>query len=425
MKIFYRVFSVAFLLPFFSLAQSNYKPGYVVTLKGDTLRGFIDYREWSNNPDVISFKHQLSDAKGTKYTPNDASYFNINNIEDYQKYTGPISMDVVNTDHLTTGKDTSVKMADVFLRILQKGKNVALYSYTDELKARYFIGDSPGFAPKELAYRIYEANDANGNGKTFTDETYLKQLNTLAIKYGALNDDLAHTLQKADYDLPSLTLIAGKINYFSKEELKTGYGNGDNVKAEFGFYAGAAINMVTNTPESTSVYYKNGGRAHSSYLPMLLFGINLPTSRNSSKVVIRGEFSVAFTKYTSSYINGAYPYAMVRASFNETDISFTPHVIYNFYSTENLKFYGGAGLCVEKPFYSNALYGLVDPNINPPLINSYYFADFDTRILLKGGIQVHKHLEVFFNYLTNALTTNGGYFQLNKNTNQLGVNYIF
>jgi hypothetical protein len=33
-------------LPFLSLAQSNYKRGYVITPKGDTLRGYIDFKEW-------------------------------------------------------------------------------------------------------------------------------------------------------------------------------------------------------------------------------------------------------------------------------------------------------------------------------------------------------------------------------------------
>ncbi|MDB5026006.1 MAG: hypothetical protein JWP78_3761 [Mucilaginibacter sp.] len=47
-KIFKTLLTVV-LLPALSYAQSNYKPGYVITLKGDTLPGFIDYREWNSN----------------------------------------------------------------------------------------------------------------------------------------------------------------------------------------------------------------------------------------------------------------------------------------------------------------------------------------------------------------------------------------
>lgn len=43
MKYLYFV-SLILILPAFSFAQSNYKAGYVVTTKGDTLRGFINYK---------------------------------------------------------------------------------------------------------------------------------------------------------------------------------------------------------------------------------------------------------------------------------------------------------------------------------------------------------------------------------------------
>jgi hypothetical protein len=62
-----------FLLPFFSLAQTNYKPGYVVTLKGDTLRGFIDYKEWIKNPKYISFKNTPGNREVESFSPQSAN----------------------------------------------------------------------------------------------------------------------------------------------------------------------------------------------------------------------------------------------------------------------------------------------------------------------------------------------------------------
>ena len=41
------------LLPLLSIAQSNYKSGYVVTLKGDTLRGYINYKEWGGTLRIL------------------------------------------------------------------------------------------------------------------------------------------------------------------------------------------------------------------------------------------------------------------------------------------------------------------------------------------------------------------------------------
>src|ERR1700750_2801584 len=135
MKNFYKVLLAVILLPSLSLAQSNYKPGYIVTLKGDTLRGFIDYREWDKNPDAISFKSALTDSKPRQFTPDQARFIKINGQEAYQHYAGPISMDITDKDHMGYQRDTSSRVASVFFRVLQKGKNLSLYSYTDNLKS--------------------------------------------------------------------------------------------------------------------------------------------------------------------------------------------------------------------------------------------------------------------------------------------------
>jgi len=55
MKYFY-LFAFLISVSLSSLAQSNYKPGYVVDLRNDTLKGFIDYKEWENNPKTFTFK---------------------------------------------------------------------------------------------------------------------------------------------------------------------------------------------------------------------------------------------------------------------------------------------------------------------------------------------------------------------------------
>ena len=144
MKSFYKALLSAVLLPALSYAQSNYKPGYVVDLKNDTLKGFIDYREWNSDPDIIDFKTALTDKTSKKFRPTDISYFNITGLDAYQQYSGPISMDVTEKDHLGYSRDTTYQTATVFFRLLQKGNNLALYSYTDGLKARYFIGQAPG-----------------------------------------------------------------------------------------------------------------------------------------------------------------------------------------------------------------------------------------------------------------------------------------
>src|SRR5882757_9745214 len=116
MKNFYKALLAVFFLPLMAFSQSNYKPGYVVTLKGDTLHGFIDYREWNLTPTAINFKTAITDNKARKLTPEEINSFNINGLEAYERYTGTISMDATDERRINNGRDTSFRTETVFFK---------------------------------------------------------------------------------------------------------------------------------------------------------------------------------------------------------------------------------------------------------------------------------------------------------------------
>jgi hypothetical protein len=218
MKFYYKLFSIVFLFPLFSLAQSHYKPGYIVNLKGDTAHGYIDYKGWDLNPDFIRFK-PLTGNTVEKLTVNDIDFFSIDKITSYKRYEGFISMDNTSEDHMIEFRDTSFKVATVFLQVLQKGKNLSLYSYSDAIKSRYYIGEQPGFEPAELVYRLYydmTIVTATHGGRTVNEDTYMKQLFTLAIKYDALSPWLQRALEEAGYREYNLVQVVKKINQAAK-----------------------------------------------------------------------------------------------------------------------------------------------------------------------------------------------------------------
>ncbi|MEO6980837.1 MAG: hypothetical protein ABI113_20750 [Mucilaginibacter sp.] len=421
MKIFYTFFSLVFLLPFFSSAQSNYKPGYVVNLKGDTLRGFIDYHEWNSNPGSFYFRKVLSE-KPQKYTSDEVQYFSVDGLAAYKRYAGPISTDVVNTDHLTTGKDTSFRLGVVFLKVLQKGKNITLYSYSDDFKTRYFVADAPDFNPAELIYHIYEGNDGNGIAKTFVDETYLKQLNMLAIKYNMLSDDLAHLLQKADYQRPSLMLITSKINNISNEDFKKRYG--DNIACYL--YGGIAANFVTTSPANHSVYQQAGGKSSSSILPAAKFGINLFANPNTQRLSFRFEFVFALAKYNSVYNNAFFPYVNITYGYTSLAVVLSPQIVYNFYQTRLIKIYAGAGVDLTKYTYFNKQYkNNADGTTVPSATNPFGFVSFNMPIAAKAGAIINEKIDVYADYLFAGHLFDDYGFRLNANTLRIGINYKF
>jgi hypothetical protein len=428
MKHFYKSLFVALLLPIVSLAQSNYKPGYLVTLKGDTVKGYVDYREWSSNPTSINFKTAAPDSKVQKFSPEEIRFFAINGFEAYRQYTGPISTDIIDLDHIGSGKDTSFRTATVFLRVLEKGSKVALYMYTDDIKTRYYIGEAPDYSPKELEYRIYY--DANNNtevlgqqkGRTITENTYMKQLFALAEKYNVLNNDLQWQIEHAGYYTDDLLKLVSKINSISGKEYKKNYGN----QTKLNLVVGVALNITSTKPGG--IYQSVGGTSYTSYLPAVTFGLNFFANPNTGKLVFRMEASLAEGQYKSLYNNKVSPYIPIKYSYNQLAVAFTPQIIYSFYNKDSFKIYAGLGVGASFFNYSNATFGSQDGKTPVAQIEQndpYAFFSYNTIVMIKAGVQFSKNWGVFANYLTPTAVTHDDYFDLNFSTLQVGVNYFF
>ena len=421
MKPLFKILILLTLLPYLSFAQRNYKSGYVVTLKGDTLHGYIDFRDWDKNPDEISFKKAITDRDVQKFTTSTISSFNIYNIEAYEKYEGMVSMDIINISNLSEGRDTSIKQASVFLKVLQKGKNVSLFSYSDDLKPRFFVGEAHNYKPVELIYRIYLNQDAaTSKARTVNQNTYMRQLYAIAQKYNVLTDTLQQDIQHMDYNKPEILKIVSKINRVSESDYSKNYSE----KTKSSLFVSGILNITNTSPATSSPYYGAGGKAYTSYQPGVSFGIDLLANPNTGKLRFRIEASFIESQYRVSYQNKVYPYVGIKSTFNETWMSFSPQIIYNFYNADNLKFYMGAGIAFTYYKYSNVFFGNPSSAENFAQITTYDFNSFDNPVLIKAGIQFAKHWGININYLTTVATTRGGYFQLNKNGEQIGLFYF-
>lgn len=190
------------------------------------------------------------------------------------------------------------------------------------------------------------------------------------------------------------------------------------------FLIGTALNITTTSPNKSSNYYQNGGRSYTSYKPAVSFGLDVYANPNTQKLMLRIEVALTSSTYQSLYQNKITPYVPVKSSFDELWFSFSPQIIYNFYSSENFKFYAGAGVLFTYFKFSNSYYRSQDPG-NPNAIASdpYDFNEFDNPIMLKAGMQFFKRFGIFVNYLTSVPTTRGGFFDLSNSGLQIGLNY--
>jgi len=207
----------ACLLPFLALSQSNFKPGYAVSLNGDTLKGYIDYREWLNTPKTIRFKADINGPE-KKLSAADTKYFNVNNWESYGRYVGKISLDKNDEFFMLNERDTTFRHDTVFVKILQQGPNMSLYSFSDRIKTRFYYSDKDSPEPQELVYRLYyDSNVVTMNkGRTVNESTYMKQLYNLAIKYNVLDDKLQRMIEELRYHKYYILKVVNKINGIKK-----------------------------------------------------------------------------------------------------------------------------------------------------------------------------------------------------------------
>jgi len=418
MGYFYKTLLIILVLPVFSFAQSNFKPGYIVTLKGDTIRGLIDFREWSANPTSIDFKASPTD-KTQKYTDQELRYFDITGYESYVQYTGPISMDFTDLDHIGSARDTSQREATVFFKIMQKGNNVVLYSYTDDIKTRFYISEAPDYKPIPLVYRIYRNSDG------IVENTYMKQLYALANKYGVLDNGMQWDIEHMTYNSDAMLEIVSRINHISKADLKK---TSANKGPAFNFFVGAGVNINTISSPASSSYSKSGGVSSTSLGPEASIGVNAFVNPATRQLQFRVEISIADNHPKSLYTLKVDPYTPFEASFDELQISFNPQVIYNFYNTENLKIYGDIGFNVSYFKYSNSYLGsqarpnsAADIQANEP----YFFNTSDGNFLVKVGVEINKKWGIYAQYVSGEALTMGGYFRMNSSVKQVGVNYFF
>ncbi|MBB3058907.1 hypothetical protein [Mucilaginibacter gotjawali] len=208
---------IFFAIPYFLHAQDNYQPGLIVNTKGDTVRGYIQYAEWDNNPDKILFKTSTS-GTAVALTPDSIRFFSaaVGHLAKFVAYGGPVSTDITDITRLAIGRDSGYRMDKIFLKVLQEGKNLLLFSYADNLKTRFFIAGNYAEKPAELVYRIYyNSIEENGWDRTSYENIFKSQLYNQAVKAGVMNQALKKQIQATDYKEAALQNTAGLINSIS------------------------------------------------------------------------------------------------------------------------------------------------------------------------------------------------------------------
>ncbi|MFI5162807.1 MAG: hypothetical protein ACHQHN_16115 [Sphingobacteriales bacterium] len=424
MKYLYVFLWVIFLFPFFVSAQSNFKPGYVVDSKGDTLRGFINYKEWDRNPSDITFKKNATDKALLKFGIHNASAFVINGFEYYERHIVSVSQDFTYFDKLTTTLDTTTKVDTVFLRVLNKGTIVALYSYTDDIKERYYESETTDNQPKELIYHIYLEADSNAYGRLSEKyiNRYRTQLHYIAEKNNLINQSLETRISESSYAENDLFKITALINGSTAKQFVS--------PNQFGIRWFAGVAAQYSSLKFNGDLLVAGAPASNNITPRLSVGINVFPNVIIQKLYFRLDLSFSYNHYNffANAPNITPSGANVSLNFWQFNGTLAPQLVYNFYNRNKFKIFLDVGAAFNQSFYNNyqqitryAVFPADIRNKYPELYHSW------TAFPLKAGITVNKKFELYIGYTsaTPIAAGSNARYTADVTSYMIGLNYLF
>jgi hypothetical protein len=273
-----------------ALSQEKYLPGYVINLKGDTLLGFIDYRNWKINPDKINFKESTGNTQ-VEYRPSDISEFKVKD-EIYVSAIVNIETSPRNTEDLNYDKAMHLQVETTFLQTIWKGRK-SLYHYFNHGMVYFYIRQDTSY--ELLLYKKY-LNMEGENSVIKENKAYLGQLNLYLQDCPGIEARLNKTTYKQS-DLNNLF----KFYYESTKSEIYFKKNVERVTAETGLLAGVSLtslnfsgsSYLTETDFNLSVNFSAG----------LYCDLILP--RNQRKWSINNELFLSTYDVTGTYKNGA------------------------------------------------------------------------------------------------------------------------
>ncbi|GAB2973445.1 hypothetical protein GCM10027049_04400 [Mucilaginibacter puniceus] len=418
MKNLLALIALLILFPCFLSAQTNFKPGYIVNLKGDTIPGFVDYKDWTRNPKEVNFKSNNAENSQI-YSAKDIEAFAVTGVEYYKSYNGKISLNRVDFSNFSVKVDTTYITDAVFLRGLTAGKNVTLLQYSDGIKDRYFIAQKNN-PTTELIYRAY----LGGNDRVTKvfDTKYKQQLQLLRTIYRPDDASLINEIQYTNYNQKALLKIVKKLNNGVDELTMV-----SQSKSGVRFFAGAGVNAGTISFKDNITLLES---SNTSIGPMINVGLDLLFNKNIGKLFLRTELSYTSTKTRLAFGDGLPPSAFSTTNiimFDRQMISLSPQLLYNISNKQNLKFYAGGGLVLTLSLYNNKQ---VYRDYNNTKASSSYnlqsLLPVNVTLVAKTGVTINNKIEIQVAYqppvAINSATT---IYVFKSSSFRAGINYLF
>jgi hypothetical protein len=250
-------------------AQKNYVPAVVITQQNDSLRGFIDYRNWRVSPEQISFKQDLQAGEQHFKAADIAGFLIPSENELYLSRQVELDVTVQTLDNLLASEERTIRNDTVFLMNIVKGA-YNLYVFTDKNDQQHFVYDGAGQAPKEL--RLTKRRAADGSSAIASLNYYQQQLALLFAGCPAV----AQKAEKVRYSENALRSLFTDYHQCRNPSEKLVVKAKEKTAIRWGLMAGVGFNSYSFSGDHYLADVGNKGSV--TALPGLF--IDIPVSRN-------------------------------------------------------------------------------------------------------------------------------------------------
>ncbi|MEM6845045.1 MAG: hypothetical protein AAF632_22720 [Bacteroidota bacterium] len=287
-------------------AQKNFLPGEVITKAGDTLSGYIDYRNWRRNPTEISFKSSKS-ATSKKYTPFDIQEFSVED-EHYVSAMVEREKSSKRTDALTDETFLRLDVTTAFLQTLVEGS-----------KSLYYLSDVQGidqfYVKQDSSYQllIYKRYIVKQRHRRVIGEnrTFVRQLENYLIDCPAIIEKLRN-IKYNKYELKNLfkhyyQCTSPEIAFSKQPERES---------LEIGLLAGASLTSLSFFNENVAPSLTKANYSRSTDFAVGVF-LNIVLPRNLKRWIITNEIT-----YSSYRVSGRYSTIIDENNFQHIDTEF-------------------------------------------------------------------------------------------------------
>ncbi|MCK4664318.1 MAG: hypothetical protein KAT68_15725 [Bacteroidales bacterium] len=273
-----------------SFCQENYLPGYIITLKGDTLQGFIDYRNWEKNPNKIYFKDNI---RQFSFTPNEIKLFSVQD-EVYVSAIVKTEVSPNKTIYLEFASELKTKFDTIFLQTMIQGVKSLYYYKNSNGKENFYIKQNMEY--DLLVYKKYLKKQKGKNVIT-ENKKYTGQLMLYLHDCPSIQSKLRNT----EYNQKSMENLF--LFYYDYTQSKIEFQKKtEKISTEIGVLTGVSLTSLEFRSKYYYTYLVNADYSQSVNFSTGLF-FNVILLRNQGKWSICNE--LIFTSYK---VEGRYNY---------------------------------------------------------------------------------------------------------------------